>query len=95
MGKPREIIMRANYLAAIAAVSLIAASGSAVAQTAQPLSLTNSPTARAGGSVSGESSLNGRRGAGIYIIGAVVLGLIIWGIIELTDNNETAMPNSP
>ena len=43
--------------------------------------------------MSGESSLR-RRGAGFYIIGAVVLGLIIWGIIELTDN-ETAMPNSP
>ena len=85
--------MRAKYLAAIAAVSLIAASSAAVAQTAQPLSLANSPAARASAGTSGESSLD-RRGYGIYIVGAVVLGLIVWGIIELT-NNESDMPNSP
>ena len=87
--------MRAKYLAAIAAVSLVTAGSAAVAQTAQPLSLANSPAARASADASGESSLNRRRGAGIYIIGAIVLGLIIWGVIELTKDNETAMPNSP
>jgi hypothetical protein len=84
--------MLSKKLAAIAAVSLITASSAAVAQTAQPLSLANSPAARASAGTSGESSLD-RRGYGIYIIGAVVLGLIVWGIIELTKNNNG--PHSP
>jgi hypothetical protein len=85
--------MRAKTLAAIAAVSLITASSAAVAQTAQPLSLANSPAARAGAGTSGQSSLEGH-GTGIYIVGAIVLGLIIWGIIELTNDNND-MPHSP
>jgi hypothetical protein len=80
--------MLSKKLAAIAAVSLITASSAAVAQSAQPLSLTQSPAAaRADAGLAGESNLD-RRGYGIYIIGAVVLGLVIWGIIELTDNDD-------
>lgn len=86
--------MRANYLAAIAAVSLIASSSVAAAQTARPLSLANHPAARAGADVSGESSL-ARRGTAFYIVGAIVLGLVIWGIIELTSDDDEDMPNSP
>jgi hypothetical protein len=86
--------MLSKKLAAIAAVSLITASSAAVAQTAQPLSLSNSPAgARVGATTSGQSSLD-RRGYGIYIVGAVVLGLIVWGIIELTNNNNNH-PSSP
>ena len=85
--------MLSKKLAAIAAASLISASSAAVAQSAQPLSLSNSPAAaRASAGVSGESNLD-RRGIGIYIVGAIVLGLIIWGIIELTKNNNG--PSSP
>ena len=86
--------MRTKYLAAIAAVSLVIAGSAAAAQTAQPLSLANGPAARASAGASGESSLEGR-GAGIYIVGAIVLGLVIWGIIELTKDNNNAMPASP
>jgi len=86
--------MLSKKLAAIAAVSLITASSAAVAQSAQPLSLNNSPSVqRASAGTSGQNNLD-RRGYGIYIVGAVILGLIIWGIIELT-NNDHAMPNSP
>ncbi|HMG47744.1 MAG TPA: hypothetical protein VK614_09820 [Allosphingosinicella sp.] len=85
--------MLSKKLAAIAAASLISASSAAMAQSAQPLSLSNSPAAaRASAGVSGESNLD-RRGVGIYIVGAIVLGLIIWGIIELTDKNDG--PSSP
>jgi hypothetical protein len=85
--------MLSKKLAAIAAVSLITASSAAVAQSAQPLSLTQSPTVeRASAGMPGQSNLD-RRGYGIYIVGAVVLGLIIWGIIELTKNNNH--PHSP
>jgi hypothetical protein len=85
--------MLSRKLAALAAISLVAASSAAVAQTAQPLSVANSPAAqRASASMSGESDLE-RRGIGIYIIGAVALGLIIWGIIELT--KDDGGPTSP
>ena len=85
--------MLSKKLAAIAAVSLVTASSAAVAQSAQPLSLANSPAAqRASAGVAGESDLD-RRGIGIYVIGAVVLGLIVWGIIELTsDDNDSESP---
>jgi hypothetical protein len=92
MGKPREIDMRAKYLAAIAAISLITAGSAAAAQTARPLSLANSPAARASAGASDESNLD-RRGYGIYIVGAVVLALVVWGIIELTKNDDN--PHSP
>jgi hypothetical protein len=85
--------MLSKKLAAIAAVSLITASSAAVAQSAQPLSLSGSPAVqRASAGTSGQSNLD-RRGIGIYIVGAVVLGLIIWGIIELTKKNNN--PHSP
>jgi hypothetical protein len=86
--------MLSKKLAAIAAVSLITASSAAVAQTAQPLSLNNSPSiGRSAAGMQGQSSLD-RRGYGIYIVGAVVLGLIVWGIIKLVDNNNNN-PHSP
>ena len=85
--------MLSKKLAAIAALSLITASSAAAAQSAQPLSIANSPSVqRAGASATGENDLD-RRGIGIYIIGAVVLGLIIWGVIELTKDDNG--PSSP
>ena len=81
--------MLSKKLAAIAAISLVTASSAAVAQTAQPLSVAN---ARTGTPVAGASNLDDRNGVGIYIVGAVVLGLIIWGIIELTSDDD---PDSP
>jgi hypothetical protein len=85
--------MLSKKLAAIAAVSLVSASSAAVAQSAQPLSLAQSPAAeRAAAGIAGESNLD-RRGIGIYIIGAVVLAAVIWGIIELTkDDNGSESP---
>jgi hypothetical protein len=82
--------MLSKKLAAIAAASLITASSPAVAQSAQPLSLSGAPTARSSATLQGESELD-RRGIGIYIIGAVVLALLIWGGIKLLDND----PKSP
>jgi len=83
--------MLSKKLAAIAAVSLISASSAAVAQSAQPLSL-NPAVQRASAGTSGQNNLD-RRGYGIYIVGAVILGLIIWGIIELTKDDNG--PSSP
>ena len=86
--------MLSKKLAAIAAVSLITASSAAVAQSAQPLSLSNSPAVeRASAGTSGQNNLD-RRGYGIYVVGAIVLGLVIWGIVKLVDNNNNG-PSSP
>ncbi len=82
--------MLSKRLAALVALSMISASSAAIAQSAQPLSLANSPAAA---SSQNASDLDDRNGIGIYIIGAVVLGLIIWGIIELTSNDDG--PSSP
>jgi hypothetical protein len=79
--------MLSKKLAALAAISLVTASSAAVAQTAPSAS---PAVERAGAGMTGESDLE-RRGIGIYIIGAVVIGLIIWGAIELLDDG----PSSP
>jgi hypothetical protein len=82
--------MLSKKLSALVAISMVAGSSAAVAQTAQPLSVANAPALRAGAGVQGASELDGRNGIGIYLIGAVVLGLIIWGVIELTKKDKGA-----
>lgn len=85
--------MLSKKFAALVALSMISASSAAIAQSAQPLSLASTPAARAGVAPQGAGDLDDRNGIGIYIIGAVVLGLIIWGVIELTKSDEG--PHSP
>lgn len=84
--------MLSRKISAVVAASVLCASSAAVAQTAQPLSVAHSPMVRSAAATSEASALDDRNGIGIYIIGAVVLGLIIWGVIELTkdDNNPTS-----
>jgi hypothetical protein len=82
--------MHSKKLSALIALSMITASGAAMAQTAQPLSLQNSP---AMASMDDASNLDDRNGIGIYIVGAVVLGLIVWGVLELTKKDDG--PSSP
>jgi hypothetical protein len=88
----KEDVMLSKKMAALAAISLISASSAAVAQSAQPLSLSQSAATASAPGTASSNDLR-RRGAGIYIIGAIVLGLIIWGIIELTKNGNN--PHSP
>jgi hypothetical protein len=60
-----------------------------MAQSASPLSVSNSPAVeRAGADAASANELRGTTG---WIIGAIALGLIIWGIIELLDDD----PDSP
>jgi hypothetical protein len=83
--------MLSKKLTALLAVALVGASSSAIAQTAQPLSLAHSPAAvRAGAPAQDANQLEGTT---IWIIGAIVVGLAVWGIIELTNNNNN--PTSP
>ena len=79
--------MRSKLLAGLTAVSILAGTSvSAVAQTASTVD--RAPAATAG------SQLDDDGGYTIWIIGAVVLGLLIWGTIELTsdDDNEPISP---
>lgn len=85
--------MLSKKMSALVALSLLSASSAAVAQTAQPLSLASSPAVQSSVSPNEASALDSRNGFGIYIIGAVVLGLIVWGVIELTKGSST--PASP
>ena len=85
--------MLSKKISAVLAASVLSASSAAVAQTAQPLSVAHSPMVRSAAATSQASALDDRNGIGIYIIGAVVLGLIVWGIIELTsDDNDSMSP---
>ncbi len=83
--------MLSKKLSALVALSVLSASSAAVAQTAQPLSLGNAPSTRAGAVPTQASALDDRNGIGIYIIGAIVLGLIVWGVIELTKGDDNPM----
>ncbi len=80
--------MHLKSLAAVAAFSLIA-SPVAAAQSAAPLSLAQSQ--RAGEAVGDASRLEGTTA---WVLAAIALGLIVWGIIELTGNDDDA-PASP
>lgn len=81
--------MLSKKLSALVALSLVAASSAATAQSAQSLSLANSPA------VSGRTAEleNRGNGYGVYIIGALVIAAIVYGIIKLTDKNNN--PASP
>ena len=81
--------MFSKKIAALAAASLIGMSSAAAAQTAAPLSLGQSSVVRAGASTEGSNELRGTTG---WIIGAIALGLIIWGAIELLDDNDSESP---
>jgi hypothetical protein len=82
--------MLSKKLSALVAISMLTASSAAVAQSAQSLSLANAPAMRAGEDAQGFNALDSRNGIGIYLIGAVVLGLLVWGVIELTKGDGGA-----
>jgi len=76
--------MLSKSLAAVSALALVLGSSAAAAQTG--VAPVSAPVAQSEG-----SDLSGR-GAGIYIIGAVVIALLIWGAIELLDDDEPSSP---
>ena len=80
--------MTSRKMAALVAASLISSNSAAVAQSAQPLSLTNSPMMqRASPDLQRAGDLD-RRGYGIYIVGLIVVGLAAWGIYELVKSKS-------
>ncbi len=74
--------------AAVVALSMITASSAAVAQAAAP-GVAATSTARAGAPIEGSNELVGTTA---WILAAIALGLIVWGIIELTDDDGPSSP---
>jgi hypothetical protein len=71
-----------KILAAAAAASMVLGTA-ASASSAQSLSLRNAPRAA---TAVGES--NEQLGAAAWVLGAIGLGLVVWGIVELTDDDS-------
>jgi hypothetical protein len=80
--------MFSKKLAAVAALSMITASSAAVAQSAAPQSIA-APAVRAGAETQGSNELVGTTA---WILAAIALGLIVWGIIELTGDDGPTSP---
>ena len=82
--------MISKSVVALAALSLVAGSSAASAQSARPLSLANAPAAqRAGAEMQGESQFLRRSG---WILGVVALGILVFVILEASKDND--LPNS-
>ncbi len=87
--------MRSSRLAALAAIALMIGSSAASAQINQaPQPTTTSASVqRAGAPVSDANELRGTTG---WILGAIAVGLLIWGAIELFgDDGDGGEPVSP
>lgn len=74
--------MFSKKLAAVAALSMITASSAAVAQSAAPQSI----SARAGETAQDSNELVGTTA---WILAAIALGLIVWGVVELTSDSDS------
>jgi hypothetical protein len=78
--------MIAKKILALAALSLVAGSSAAAAQSAAPLSLANSPgVQRAGPETQGESAFLRRSG---WILGIVALGILVFVILEVSKDQD-------
>lgn len=83
--------MASSTTKALAAIMLFTASGAATAQDSRALGAApHSVAQRAGESVEGENSLNGTME---WVLVALSLGLIIFGIIEFSSDQNNS--NSP
>ncbi len=81
--------MFSRKLAVLAAFSLASASTVVHAQSVASPSVAQATVERAGANADGASELTGTTG---WILGAIALGLVIWGIIELTDDDDPTSP---
>ena len=63
----------------------------ALALAVSPLAVQASPADRSGAEIEAESLW----GTTLWIVAAIALGLIIWGVLEILDNDTNAVPLSP
>jgi len=85
--------MNFRKLAAAAALSGLAFGAAPAAHAAHPLGLGQvAAVERAGAEPARAGELRGTTG---WLIGAVALALIVWGVIELLDDGNDSVPLSP
>ena len=84
--------MLTKFFATLLAMLSLSAASAVQATPAQALSLSNTPPAVRASTAAGESN-QAVGGAGLYVLGAVVAGLAIWGIVELASDDDE--PDSP
>lgn len=77
-----------KFLSALAASLGLLAAPAAQASPAQSLSLTNAPHVSRAATVPGASNAQSRVSTGAYVIGAIVAGLMVWGIVELASGDD-------
>lgn len=83
-----------NSLKTFAAALLIASGSTAAAQSARPLSLaTGAGVDRAGAESEQSAGLRGRVHA--YALGLALIAILVFVLVEVTDNDETTEPVSP
>ena len=83
--------MASKIVKAMATILLVAGGSAAAAQSARTPGTAATPVAqRAGESTEGHNSLEGTTA---WILAAISIGLIIWGIIEFTSDQKNS--NSP
>jgi hypothetical protein len=80
--------MQSRFLATLAALSILAGSGAAAAQTAAAVDRTAAPVAEA-------SQLDDMGGYTPWIIGLIVLGMLVYVAVELSEDNLDDIPASP
>jgi len=79
-----------TVFAAVAALSLLASGGAAIAQSASSLSLAASAGVQ---EAPDANELGGRRGGMGWILGLVAVGMLVFVVLELQDDND--LPDSP
>ena len=78
--------MISKKILALVALSLVTGSSAAVAQSARPLSLANSPAVqRAGAEIEGESGFLRRSG---WILGVLALGILVFVVVEANKDED-------
>jgi len=68
-----------------------ALASAALALSVAPIVAQAAPVSRTAAPVEQADELSGR-GTGIYIIGAIVLALLVWGAIEVLGDDEPSSP---
>lgn len=82
-----------KFFTALAASLALFTAAAVQASPAQSLSLGSSPQVGRASTELGSGNAQSEAGVGIYVIGAIVAGLMIWGIVELASGDDD--PDSP
>lgn len=77
-----------KFLSALVASLGLFSAAATQASPAQSLSLTNAPQVSRAATVPGASNAQSGAGVGVYVIGAIVAGLMVWGIVELASGDD-------